>query len=158
MNIYEIKVKKPDGTEYNLSEYKGKAMLIVNTATKCGLSDQFEGLEDLYKKYQQNGLVVLGFPSNQFKQELGDSGEAEQACRMSYGVTFPMHEIVKINGKEAHQLFDYLTSNAKGLLSKNIKWNFTKFLIDKNGHVVKRFGPTDKPEALEEDIKMVLAE
>ena len=158
MSIYDVKVKKPDGTEYNLSEYKGKAMLIVNTATKCGLSDQFDGLEDLYKKYQDNGLVVLGFPSNQFKQELSNAEEAEQACRMSYGVTFPMHEIVKINGKEAHPLFDYLTSNTKGVLSNSIKWNFTKFLIDKNGNIVRRFGPTEKPENLEEDIKRVLSE
>ncbi len=133
-------------------------MLIVNTATKCGLSDQFDGLEDLYKKYQDNGLVVLGFPSNQFKQELSNAEEAEQACRMSYGVTFPMHEIVKINGKEAHPLFDYLTSNTKGVLSSSIKWNFTKFLIDKSGNIVRRFGPTEKPESLEEDIKRVLSE
>ncbi len=158
MSIYEVKVKKSDGMEYDLSEYKGKAMLIVNTATKCGLSNQFDGLEDLYKKYQDNGLVVLGFPSNQFKQELSNAEEAEQACRMSYGVTFPMHEIVKINGKEAHPLFDYLTSNTKGVLSNSIKWNFTKFLIDKNGNIVRRFGPTEKPESLEEDIKRVLSE
>ena len=158
MSIYDVKVKKSDGTEYDLSEYKGKAMLIVNTATKCGLSDQFDGLEDLYKKYQDNGLVVLGFPSNQFKQELSNAEEAEQACRMSYGVTFPMHEIVKINGKEAHPLFDYLTSNTKGVLSSSIKWNFTKFLIDKNGNIVRRFGPTEKPENLEDDIKRVLSE
>ena len=158
MSIYEVKVKKSDGSEYDLSEYKGKAMLIVNTATKCGLSNQFDGLEDLYKKYQDNGLVVLGFPSNQFKQELSNAEEAEQACRMSYGVTFPMHEIVKINGKEAHPLFDYLTSNTKGVLSSSIKWNFTKFLIDKNGNIVRRFGPTEKPENLEEDIKRVLSE
>jgi len=158
MSIYDVKVKKSDGTEYDLSEYKGKAMLIVNTATKCGLSDQFDGLEGLYKKYQERGLVVLGFPSNQFKQELGNAEEAERACRMSYGVTFPMHEIVKINGKEAHPLFDYLTSNTKGVLSNSIKWNFTKFLIDKDGKIVSRYGPTEKPEALEEDIEKVLAE
>ncbi|CEG21345.1 hypothetical protein BN1080_00253 [Planococcus massiliensis] len=156
MSIYDLTVPKADGDAYSLSEYKGKPMLIVNTATKCGLSDQFDSLEKLYSTYKEDGLVVLGFPSDQFKQELGSAEEAEQACRMSYGVTFPMHDIVKVNGKEAHPLFKYLTSNTKGFLSKSIKWNFTKFLIDADGNIIARYSPKEKPEAFEEDIKKVL--
>ena len=158
MSIYDIKVKKSDGQEYELNEYKGKPMLIVNTATKCGLSGQFDGLEKIYTEYKEEGLVVLGFPSNQFKQELGNAEEAEQACRMSYGVTFPMHEMTKLNGKEAHPLFQHLTSNSKGILSKSIKWNFTKFLVDKNGNIIKRYAPTDSPESIKSDIAKVVAE
>lgn len=158
MSIYDIKVQKSDGTEYELSEYRGKPMLIVNTATKCGLSNQFDSLEILYKKYKDEGLVVLGFPSNQFFQEPGNGADAEQACRMSYGVTFPMHEMVKLNGNEAHSLFKYLTTNTKGLFSSKIKWNFTKFLIDKNGNIVKRYATTDNPKEFEEDIKNIINE
>lgn len=156
MSIYDLTVPKADGNAYSLSEYKGKAMLIVNTATKCGLSDQFDSLENLYSTYKDDGLVVLGFPSDQFKQELGSAEEAEQACRMSYGVTFPMHGIVKVNGKEAHPLFNYLTSNSKGFLSKSIKWNFTKFLVDPEGNLIARYAPQEKPETFEKDIKKVL--
>lgn len=156
MSIYDIKVKTSDGIEYELNDYKGKPMLIVNTATKCGLSNQFDGLEKLYNQYKDQGLVVLGFPSNQFHQEVTNSEEAAQACRMTYGVTFPMHEIVKVNGKEAHPLFKYLTTNSKGFLSNSIKWNFTKFLVDKEGNLVERYSPTDNPESLEKDIIHVL--
>ncbi|MNP39068.1 hypothetical protein D3C76_1326240 [compost metagenome] len=156
MGIYDITVTKSDGAEYQLNEYKGKPMLIVNTATKCGLSNQFDGLEKLYSKYKEEGLMVLGFPSNQFHQESGNAEEAEQSCRMSYGVTFPMHDLVKVNGKDAHPLFDYLTSNSKGFLMKSIKWNFTKFLIDKEGNIVGRYSPTDNPESFEKDIQRVL--
>ena len=158
MSIYDINVTKSNGSDYLLNEYKGKPMLIVNTATKCGLSDQFDGLEKIHEKYKDAGLVVLGFPSNQFGQELSNAGEAEQACRLSYGVTFPMHEMVKVNGKDAHPLFDYLTSNSKGFLMKNIKWNFTKFLIDRNGNVVARYAPKDSPESCEKEIQRVLSE
>lgn len=158
MSIYEIKVKKSNGEEYELSEYKGKPMLIVNTATKCGFSNQFDSLEKLYAKYKEEGLVVLGFPSNQFHQEVSNAEEAAQACRMSYGVTFPMHDIVKLNGKDAHPLFNYLTSNSKGFLSDSIKWNFTKFLVDKNGNIVERYAPKDHPETCEKDIQQVLSE
>lgn len=156
MSIYDLTVPTANGDAYSLSEYKGKAMLIVNTATKCGLSDQFDSLENLYENYKDDGLVVLGFPSDQFKQELGSAEEAEKACRMSYGVTFPMHGIVKVNGKEAHPLFNYLTSNSKGFLSKSIKWNFTKFLVDPEGNLIARYSPQEKPEAFEKDIKKVL--
>lgn len=158
MSIYEIKVKKSNGEEYELSEYKGKPILIVNTATKCGFSNQFDSLEKLYAKYKEDGLVVLGFPSNQFHQEVSNAEEAAQACLISYGVTFPMHDIVKLNGKDAHPLFNYLTSNSKGFLSDSIKWNFTKFLVDKNGNIVERYAPKDHPEICEKDIQQVLSE
>lgn len=158
MSLYDLKAKKADGNTYELGEYSGKAMLIVNTATKCGLRNQFDGLEQLHKTYADDGLVVLGFPSDQFGQELGDGAEAEQSCRMSYGVSFPMHDIVKVNGKEADPIFKYLTEHSKGFLGSAIKWNFTKFLIDKKGNVVARFAPKDSPESFEDEIKKVLAE
>lgn len=157
MNIYDIAVTKPNGEDYQLSEYKGKAMLIVNTATKCGLRDQFDSLEKMYEDYKDQGLVVLGFPSNQFGQEKATGEEAQEACRTTYGVTFPMHDLVKVNGKDAHPLFNYLTDNTKGFLSNGIKWNFTKFLIDQDGNIVSRFSPKDKPESFEKDIQKVLA-
>lgn len=156
MSIYDFTAAKPDGSIYPLRAYEGKAMLIVNTATKCGLRDQFDGLEKLYKKYENDGLVVLGFPSDQFAQELDDAEEAEQSCRMTYGVSFPMHDLVKVNGKNADPLFKYLTENSKGILGSSIKWNFTKFLIDKEGKLVARFSPKDKPESFENDIKKYL--
>ena len=157
MSIYEFTAIKPDGSVYPLSEYEGKTMLIVNTATKCGLRDQFDGLENLYRKYEKDGLVVLGFPSDQFGQELDGAEEAEQSCRMTYGVTFPMHDIVKVNGKNADPLFKYLTENTKGFLGSSIKWNFTKFLVDKEGNLVSRFSPKDKPESFENEIKELLS-
>jgi len=157
MGIYDLTVTDANGKTYPMSEYQGKTMLIVNTATKCGLSDQFDSLENLYKKYKDQGLVVLGFPSNQFAQELANAKEAEEACRMSYGVTFPMHDIIKVNGKEAHPLFKYLTDNTKGLLGSSIKWNFTKFLVDGEGNIIGRYSPKDKPESFEKEIQKVLA-
>ena len=157
MSIYELTATKSNGETYPLSDYEGKAMLIVNTATKCGFSNQFDSLENLYGKYKEQGLVVLGFPSDQFGQELDNAEEAEQACRMSYGVTFPMHDMIKVNGKEAHPVFKYLTENSKGLLGKSVKWNFTKFLVDKEGNVIGRYAPKDKPESFESDIEKVLA-
>jgi len=157
MGIYDLTVTDANGKPYPMSEYQGKTMLIVNTATKCGLSDQFDSLENLYKTYKDQGLVVLGFPSDQFAQELANAKEAEQACRMSYGVTFPMHDIVKVNGKDAHPLFKYLTGNTKGFLGSGIKWNFTKFLVDSEGNIIGRFSPKDKPESFENEIQKVLA-
>ncbi|WKA58446.1 glutathione peroxidase [Planococcus shenhongbingii] len=157
MSIFDLTVTDSNGKTYLMSEYKGKTMLIVNTATKCGLSNQFESLENLYTTYKDQGLVVLGFPSDQFAQELANAKEAEQACRMSYGVTFPMHEIIKVNGKEAHPLFKYLTEHSKGFLGSSIKWNFTKFLVDPEGHVAGRYSPKDKPESFESDIQNMLA-
>ncbi|RHW38511.1 glutathione peroxidase [Lysinibacillus yapensis] len=152
MNIYDLSVTNEKGESYPLKRYQGKILLIVNTATKCGLAGQFIGLEELYKKHRERGLVILGFPSDQFKQELSSGDEAAQSCRLTYGVTFPMHELVKVNGKHAHPLFKYLTQQSKGLLGKNVKWNFTKFLVDRHGNVVKRFSPTDQPSKLENEI------
>lgn len=156
MSIYDIVVTLEDGAAYSLERYKGKVMLIVNTASKCGFTPQFEDLEALYKKYKGEDFVVLGFPSNQFKQEVATAEEAAANCRLTYGVTFPMHEIVKVNGKEAHPVFDYVTSHSKGILGKSVKWNFTKFLVNRDGEVVARFGSTDKPSSFEDDIKKIL--
>lgn len=156
MSIYDINVKLEDGTQYSLERYKGKVMLIVNTATKCGFTHQFEDLEALYKKYKDDGFVILGFPSNQFHQEVATAEEAAANCKVTYGVTFPMHEIVKVNGKEAHPLFNYVTAHSKGFLGKSVKWNFTKFLVNREGGVVARFGSTDKPHSFENDIKKIL--
>jgi len=152
MNIYDFEVKAENGESYSLERYDGKVLLIVNTATKCGLAGQFNELEELYKNYHENGLEILGFPSDQFKQELASGNEAAESCRLTYGVTFPMHELVKVNGESAHPLFKHLTEQTKGILGKNIKWNFTKFLVDRDGNVVKRFAPTDKPSKFERDI------
>lgn len=157
MSIYDIEVKKADGSTYKLDEYKGQPLLIVNTASKCGFAGQFDGLEKLYQDHKEDGLVVLGFPSNQFgNQEPGNAEEAEESCRLNYGVTFPMHEKIDVNGEDAHPLYDYLKSSKKGLLTDNIKWNFTKFLVDKNGQVVERFSPKTRPESIEKDIEKVL--
>ncbi|WP_373781114.1 glutathione peroxidase [Jeotgalibaca porci] len=156
MNIYDISVTMENGEAYQLDRYKGKTLLIVNTATKCGLAPQFDELQKLYDKYKAKDFVVLGFPSNQFKQEVATAEDAAEACRMTYGVSFPMHEIVKINGKDAHPLFKLLTDESKGILGSAIKWNFTKFLVDKEGNVVKRYAPKTEPKDLEEDIEDVL--
>ncbi|SFQ13296.1 glutathione peroxidase [Salibacterium halotolerans] len=157
MSIYDITVTKADGTEYTLNKYEGAPMLIVNTATNCGLKGQFDGLESLYQKYKDDGLVVLGFPSNQFKQVLDDAAEAEESCRLNYGVTFPIHDIVQVNGSSAHPLFQLLTDEQKGIFGSQIKWNFTKFLVDREGNVVNRFSPQTKPEGLEDDIQSVVS-
>lgn len=156
MSIYELEVMLDNGENYKLDRYKGKTMLIVNTATKCGLTGQFEDLQALHEKYHDQDLVVLGFPSNQFKQEVATANQAAEACRLTYGVTFPMHEIVKVNGDDAHPLFKLLTEETKGLLGKSVKWNFTKFLVNKDGKVIKRFAPTDAPLKFENEIKKYL--
>jgi len=156
MNIYDIEVTAENGETYKLEKYKGHPMVIVNTATKCGLAPQFAQLEDLYQTYKNQGLVVLGFPSNQFKQELSSSSEAGEACRMTYGVSFPMHDLVQVNGKDTSELFKYLKSHSKGLLGSEIKWNFTKFLVDRNGEVVERFGPKTNPKDMVSEIEKVI--
>lgn len=156
MGIYDISVTAENGESYQLDRYKGKTMLIVNTATKCGLATQFDELQALYEKYSEQDFVVLGFPSNQFKQEVSSANEAAEACRLTYGVSFPMHDIVTINGKGAHPLFQLLTEETKGILGSAIKWNFTKFLVDKNGIIVKRFGPKDTPTSFEKEIEEYL--
>lgn len=156
MTIYDIPVSTEKGEQYELERYKGKVMMIVNTASKCGFTNQFSQLEALYDKYKDEGFVVLGFPSDQFKQELSSSEEAAEFCRLDYGVTFPMHEMIKVNGAEAHPLFKYLSSEAKGLLGQSIKWNFTKFLVDRDGNVIKRYAPQDNPLKAENDIEKLL--
>lgn len=156
MSIYNFMVTLEDGTSYSLDKYKNQPMIIVNTATKCGLAPQFEQLEELYERYQSQGLIILGFPSNQFKQEVTSASDAAQACRNTYGVTFPMHQIIDINGPKADPLFDYLKKQAPGTLSNAIKWNFTKFLIDKEGNVVERFAPQTTPMKMTSAIEAVL--
>ena len=156
--IFNFSCKDVDGNEKNLSELQGKVTLVVNTASKCGFTPQYKGLEDLYQKYKDQGLEVLGFPCNQFgNQEPGSNNEIEEFCTLNYGVTFPMFSKVDVNGDSADPLFKFLTSNKKGLLgSSKIKWNFTKFLVDKDGNPVKRFAPTTTPEQISEDIEEIL--
>ncbi len=156
MTIYDLSATLENGETYQLDRYKGKTLLIVNTATKCGLAPQFDELQKLYDKYKAEDFVILGFPSNQFKQEVATAEDAAEACRMTYGVSFPMHEIVKINGKDAHPLFKMLTDETKGVLGSAIKWNFTKFLVDKKGQVIERFGPTESPLTFEDKIAAAL--
>lgn len=154
--VYDFDVTLEDGTPYSLSKYAGHPLIIVNTATKCGFAGQFAGLEDLYEQYRDQGLVVLGFPSNQFHQELDSSQDAAQACRMTYGVDFPMHTIHDVNGADALPLFKHLQHAKGSLLGDAIKWNFTKFLVDANGNVVERFAPQTEPEKMIPAIEKVL--
>lgn len=156
MSIYDFEVTKADGTTYSLNDYQGKVLLIVNTASKCGLAPQFEGLEDLYQTYKEQGFTVLGFPSNQFKQELADSEKAEEFCRLDYGVTFPMHQLVSLKGEAIDPLFNYLITEVPGSVGKGIKWNFTKFLINREGNVIQRFAPTTTPEKISPEIEKIL--
>ncbi|RXK19045.1 glutathione peroxidase [Macrococcus sp. DPC7161] len=155
--IYNYDVTLANKEKYSLKKYENNVMLIVNTASECGFTKQFDGLEQLYKKYKDYGFVVLGFPCNQFgNQEPGDGAEALQNCRLNYGVTFPMHEKIDVNGDHAHPLFVHLKEQTKGVLTNAIKWNFTKFLIDQNGKVIKRYGSTTTPEKIEKDIETLL--
>jgi glutathione peroxidase len=156
--IYSFGVKTIDGKETTLADFKGKAMLIVNVASKCGFTPQYTGLEALYKKYKEQGLVVLGFPCNQFgAQEAGNEAEIKDFCSLTYEVDFPMFSKVEVNGKNAHPLYNYLKSEEKGIFgTEGIKWNFTKFLVDRKGTVLKRFAPTVKPEALDKDVEAAL--
>lgn len=156
MSIYDIEVTLENNESYTLDRYEGKVLLIVNTATKCGLATQFDELQELYEKYQDRDFIVLGFPSNQFKQEVDSAEEAASACRSTYGVTFPMHEIIQVNGEAAHPLFKFLKAEAKGTIGDAIKWNFTKFLVDKDGIVVNRFAPTTSPSSFEDEIEAIL--
>lgn len=156
--IYAIEVKTIDGRTMTMSEYEGRVLLIVNTASRCGFTPQYAGLEQLYKRYREQGFTVLGFPCNQFaNQEPGDEAEIASFCAMNYGVTFPMFAKVDVNGPDQHPLFRLLTGSKRGLFgSRRIKWNFTKFLVDRRGRVVKRFAPTAKPETIEADIRRLL--
>jgi glutathione peroxidase len=156
--VYDFTVKKTNGESKSLSEYEGKPLIIVNTASKCGLTPQFKGLQELYDKYKEQGLEILGFPCDQFNnQEFDNIDETTQFCQLNYGVTFPMFAKINVNGDEADPLFTYLKDQKKGLLSKNIKWNFTKFLVDKNGQVVERYAPTTEPVKIENDLIHLLS-
>ena len=157
-SIYDFSAKTLQGKNVSLSDYKGQALLIVNTASKCGFTPQYEGLEKLYEKLHEKGLTVLGFPCNQFgKQEPGSAEEIGAFCQMNYGVSFPMFDKIEVNGPNAHPLYGYLKDEQPGILGiKNIKWNFTKFLVDKTGKVVDRFAPMTKPEDIEKSIEKVL--
>lgn len=158
MSIYSFDVKKIDGTNALLNDYKGKVLLIVNTASKCGFTPQYKELQALYEKYKDQGFEILGFPCNQFmNQEPGTESEIQSFCQLNYGVSFQMFAKVNVNGKDAHPLFTYLTEQAPGILGmKAVKWNFTKFLVDRNGKVVDRFAPSTNPKELEEDIEKML--
>ncbi|MFE4710859.1 MULTISPECIES: glutathione peroxidase [Paenibacillus] len=158
MSIYDFEAQTLRGEEESLSKYKGKVLLVVNTASKCGFTPQFKGLQEVYEKYKDHGFEILGFPSNQFAgQEPGESDEIAEFCEINYGVTFPMYEKVDVKGDEAHPLFKYLSAEAPGVLgSKSIKWNFTKFLVDQDGRVLKRFAPKTTPDQIEAEIKQLL--
>jgi len=157
-NIHQFKVKNGQGQEVDLASYRGKVVLIVNTASQCGFTPQYQGLESVWQQYNDKGLVVLGFPCNQFgKQEPGDEGAISEFCELNFGVSFPLFKKVDVNGSDAHPLFVQLKKRAPGLLgSQGIKWNFTKFLIGEDGKVVKRFAPTTKPEELSSEIEALL--
>ena len=157
--VYDFEALQINGKSVPLSQFKGKAMLIVNTASACGFTPQFAGLEELHKAYGKKGLVVLGFPCNQFgAQDSGSNGEIAEFCQLNYGVSFPMMAKIDVNGAQAHPLYQWLAAEAPGLLgSKSIKWNFTKFLLGKDGTVLKRYAPTDTPASLAQDIEAALA-
>jgi len=148
-NFYEYSAKSLHGEEITMGAYQGKVVLVVNTASKCGLTPQYEGLEVLYQKYKDRGLIILGFPCNQFGgQEPGDEKSISTGCLINYGVSFPMFSKIDVNGKDAHPLYVYLKSELGGLFGDSIKWNFTKFLIDSRGKPIKRFAPITKPEKI----------
>lgn len=156
-SVYDFEVKMANGEMKSLNEYEGKPLLIVNTASKCGFTPQFKGLQGLYEKYEKDGLVVLGFPCAQFgNQEFEEIEETTSFCETNYGVTFPMFAKIEVNGENADPLFQFLKDEQKGVLSKAIKWNFTKFLVDRNGQVVERYAPQTEPDKIEEDISKVL--
>jgi glutathione peroxidase len=157
-SVYDYEATTLDGKPARLSDYKGKVLLVVNTASKCGFTPQFEGLEQLYKRFSERGLAVLGFPCNQFgEQEPGTAVEIGAFCQKNYGVTFPMFEKIDVNGDTAHPLYRWLKHSAPGVLgSERIKWNFTKFLIDRDGQVKARYAPLTKPEQLAQDIEALL--
>ncbi|QJD29342.1 glutathione peroxidase [Methylococcus geothermalis] len=159
MNLYDFEVDTIDGETIRLDSYRGKVLLIVNVASRCGFTPQYDGLEALYRRHRDAGLVILGFPCNQFGgQEPGSEAEIRQFCASRYEVSFPLFAKIEVNGDHAHPLYAYLKSMQKGLLgSEAIKWNFTKFLVDRNGEVVRRYAPTASPESIEPDLLPLLA-
>ena len=158
MSIYDFEVKTISGETVSMKMFKNKVLLIVNVASKCGFTSQYEGLENLYEKYKDKGLIILGFPCNQFMhQEPLNEDDIKSFCSINYGVTFPLFAKIDVNGENAHPLYQFLKEAQKGLLgSEAIKWNFTKFLVDKSGVIVNRFAPATKPESLELDILLYL--
>jgi glutathione peroxidase len=157
-HFYDFSAKSITGEEVSMSTYKGKVVLVVNVASECGFTSQYEGLEKLYETYKDQGLVILGFPCNQFGgQESGTEKEIQNFCKLNFGVTFPLFEKIEVNGDGTHPLYIFLKSEATGFLgTKGIKWNFTKFLIDKNGNVVDRYGSSTKPKKIASDIEKLL--
>lgn len=157
--FYNLSVRNPKGEPINMSQFEGQVVLVVNTATKCGLAPQFKGLEDLHQKYKNQGLVVLGFPCNQFaNQEPETNDTVVAACELNFGVSFQLTEKIRVNGENTHPIFNYLKDEHSGTFGKKIKWNFTKFLINKEGKAFKRYAPATKPKKLEKDIQKLLAE
>lgn len=157
MNFYNFSANDMSGKEINMKEYKEKVVLIVNTASKCGFTPQFEELENLYKKYKDQGFEILGFPCNQFKnQDPNNNEQINNFCKLNYGVTFKMFEKIDVNGDSAHPLYKFLKNEKSGIWGKKIKWNFTKFLIDREGNVVDRFSPTTKPSNMKKYIEKLL--
>ena len=157
MKFYDFKARKMNGQEVSMEAYKGKILVVVNTASKCGLTPQFKELEELYQEYKTKGVEILGFPCNQFaKQDSGSNEEIHEFCQLNYGVTFTMFEKIEVNGENAHPLYKFLRKEAKGLFGNKIKWNFTKFLIDSQGNIIKRYAPTVKPQQIKTDIEKLL--
>jgi glutathione peroxidase len=155
--FYQFTAKSLQGKETAMETYKGKTVLVVNTASKCGFTPQFEGLEKLYQKYKDKGFVILGFPCNQFaNQEPGDEKSIAEGCLLNYGVTFPMFSKIEVNGENADPIYKYLKKELKGIFGNKIKWNFTKFLIDAEGNPVKRFSPATKPEEIDKYLEKIL--
>lgn len=157
MKIYDFTAKTIEGTDKPLSDYKGKILLVVNVASKCGFTKQYSGLESLYKKYKDKGVEILAFPCNQFgSQEPGTSEDIKEFCSVNFGVSFQLFEKVDVNGDNAHPIYKYLTKAKGGIITDAIKWNFTKFLIDREGNVVDRFAPQTTPESIEKEIEKLL--
>ena len=155
--IYDFSLPTSDRGEQSLADFKGKVILIVNTASQCGFTPQYEGLQTLHDKYHENGLVVVAVPCNQFgAQEPGSNETIQEFCQLNYGLSFPVMGKIDVNGANQHPLYNYLTTQAKGLITDSIKWNFTKFLVDKEGTVVERFAPITKPDAIERHIEKLL--
>ena len=157
--IFDLHARENSGTEKNLADYAGKVLLVVNTASKCGFTPQYKGLEELYEKYKDKGLVVLGFPCDQFAhQEPGTNEEIVSFCQKNFGVTFPLMEKIDVNGPATHPVFQFVKNRAPGFLTKQVKWNFTKFLVHRDGQTVKRFPPNRPPEAIVRDVEAAIAE
>ncbi len=157
MKFYDFSALRINGQEVSMDQYKGKVVLVVNTASKCGLTPQFKDLEEIYQEYRDMGLEILGFPCNQFaNQDSGSNEEIHEFCQLNYGVTFTMFQKIYVNGENEHPLYKYLKNETKGILGKQIKWNFTKFLIDSEGKMIKRYAPTVLPSKIKNDKEKIL--